>query len=73
MFSNCILREEDKYKCPGKTDRNCKACPYYYRGSLSIRILGFFIGFLFIVSLIIGFIVASPFILLAILCEALDA
>ncbi len=73
MFSNCILREEDGYTCPGQSKDHCKICPYYYRGSLPAVICGFFIGALMIVSIIAGAILAVPFILIGILFEAIDA
>mgnify|MGYP005621805653 CR=1 FL=1 len=73
MFSNCILREEDGYQCPGKNDENCDGCAYNYNDEHWIYgAIGAGIWALICICILIAVILTSPIWLLAILFERIN-
>ena len=69
MFSNCILRPEDGYQCPGRSPKNCEGCAYYYKGSIAEIIIGMAIWAVVLIGLFAAMIITSPFWLFVILFE----
>jgi len=72
LNSNCILRPEDGYRCPGRSPENCDGCAYYYKGSFLGTLAGLAIWALMLIGFFASIIITSPLWLIAGLIEKIQ-